>query len=137
MLESWKCEANLVKSLIEWAGDLAEGMWNSCSDILEEWGIGEIKESMEYLTPKIEVIERARAAFVADILDLEVVDSEVIHLSLISPMQMATQVDEHAMITRKGIKEIASLVIQVCLHSRLTKGPEAEDVIEVSNKWEA
>lgn len=48
---------------------------------------------------------------------------------------MATRVNEHARITRKGIKEIASLVVQGRLHSRLIKGPEAKEIIEISDKW--
>ena len=52
-------------------------------------------------------------------------------------MQMATRVDEHARITRKGIKEIGSLVIQGHLNSLLTNGPETEEIIEVINKWAA
>ena len=58
------------------------------------------------------------------------------HFSVISTAQMATQVDEHARITRKGIKEIASFVVQGRLRSRLANGLEAEEIIEVSNKWE-
>ena len=63
--------------------------------------------------------------------------SETMNFFLISPAQMATRVDEHARITRKGIKDIASLVVRGCLHSRLTNGPEAEEIIEVRDKWEA
>lgn len=44
------------------AGDLIEGVWNTCSDVLDEWGIGEIEESLEYLTLKAEVVEQVRAA---------------------------------------------------------------------------
>ena len=88
MLEAWKYEADLVKSSIDRAGDLEKGLWNSCSDILEEWGIGEIEEylfTIESLVPKIEAVERVRVASAADIQDLVVVDSEAIHFSLISP----------------------------------------------------
>ena len=63
-------------------------------------------------------------------------DFEAMHFSLKSPMQMATRVDEHARITRKGIKEIASLVVQGHLHSRLTNGLKVEEIIKVNNKWE-
>jgi hypothetical protein len=45
------------------------------------------------LTPKIESVEQARVASAADIQALVVVDLEVIHFSLISPAQLATQVD--------------------------------------------
>ena len=134
-LELWRFEANLVKSSIERARDLIEGMWNACSDVLEEWGISEIEESLESLTSKKETVEQVRAVSTIEIQDLAVVDFEVIHFSLISPAQMATRVNEHARITRKGIKEIALLIVQGCLHSRLTKGPEAEKLIEISDKW--
>ena len=101
-LESWKYEEDLVKSSIDQTGDLAEGMWNACSDVIDEWGISEIEESLESLTSKNEVIEQVRAASASDIQDLAVVDSEAIHFSVISPSQMATRVNEHAKITRKG-----------------------------------
>lgn len=133
-MEVW---ADLVKSSIDQAEDLAKGMWNSCSDILEEWGIAEIKESIEYITLKIKAVEWVRVASTADIQDLAVVDSKAIHFSLISPAQLATWVDEHNRISKKGIKEVAGRVIQGRLHSRLTNGREAEEVIEVNNKWDA
>ena len=73
----------MVKSSIKRAGDLAEGMWNACLDVLDEWGIGEIEESLESLTPKIEVVEQVRAASTTDIQDLAIVDSEAMHFSLL------------------------------------------------------
>lgn len=39
VLKSWKFKADLVKSSLDRAKDLAEGMWKSRSNILEEWGI--------------------------------------------------------------------------------------------------
>ena len=111
ILESWKSEVDLVKSSIKKVGYLAEGVWNTCADVLDEWWIGENKESLEYLTPKIEAMEQVRSDLVVDIQDLAVMDSKVMHFSLISHAQMATQVHEHARITKKDIKEIASLVV--------------------------
>ena len=69
ILESWKSKEDLVKSLIERAKDLAKVMWNACSNVLYERGIDEIKESLEFLKPKIEVVERVRAASTIDIQD--------------------------------------------------------------------
>ena len=57
------------------------------------------------------------------------------HFSVISPTKMTTWVDENARITKKGIKEIASLIVQSRLHARLTKGLEAEELMEISEKW--
>ena len=62
-------------------------------------------------------------------------DSKEMHFSLIALAQMVTRVDEHAIITRKGIKDIASLIVQGCLHSDMTNGPEAEEMIKVNDKW--
>ena len=70
ILESWKSTTDLVKSSLDQVGNLTEGMWNSCSKILEEWGIGEIEESLdtvESLTPNIEALERVRASFTTNI----------------------------------------------------------------------
>ena len=74
-LESWRSEADLVKSSIERAGDLTEGMWNTCSDVLDEWGIEEIEESLESLESKEEVVEQARVISAVEIQELAVVDS--------------------------------------------------------------
>ena len=35
-IESWKSEAEAVKSSLEKVGDLIEGVWNTCSDVLDE-----------------------------------------------------------------------------------------------------
>ena len=42
-IDSWKLEVDAVNSLLERVGDLIEGVWNTCLDMLDEWGIGEIK----------------------------------------------------------------------------------------------
>lgn len=73
-------------------------MWNPCSDILEEWGIGEIEESVnivESLAPNIEAVESVRASSATYIKELAVLDSEAIHFSLLSLAQLATRVVEH------------------------------------------
>lgn len=46
ILKSWKSEADLVKSLLDQAINLVEGVWDYFSGILEEKGIGEIEESL-------------------------------------------------------------------------------------------
>ena len=78
-IESWKSEAEAVKSSLEKVGDLIEGVWNTCSDVLDEQGIGKIEESLEALTPKAETVEQVRAASEAEIMDLSVLDSEAMH----------------------------------------------------------
>lgn len=35
----------------------------------------------------------------------------------------------------KGIKEIASLIVQGHLHSRLTNRPKAKEIIKFNDKW--
>jgi hypothetical protein len=97
---------------IERVGDLIKGVWNTISDVLDESGIREIEEFLESFTPKIEEVEQVRAALEVEIQDLEVLDSEVMHFSVVSPAKMTTRVDENARISKKGIKEIASLTVQ-------------------------
>ena len=135
IIESWKSEANTVKLSIERVGDLIDVVWNTCFDVLDEWGIGEIEESLESLTPKTEAVEQVRAASEAEIRDLAVLDSESMHFSVVSPAKMTTRVDENAWIAKKGIKEIASLTVQSRLRAQLTKGPEPEELIELNGKW--
>lgn len=107
-LESWMSEAVVDKSSIEKAGELIEGVWNTFLDVLDEQGIREIEESIEALTSKIEVVEQERVSLAAEIQDLGMVYSKVMHFLVISPAKMTTRVDEHAQITKKGIKEIVS-----------------------------
>ena len=54
---SWKTEADIVKSSIERVRYLIEDLWNTCFDVLDEWGIGEIEESLESIMPKTKVLE--------------------------------------------------------------------------------
>ena len=56
-------------------------------------------------------MEQVRAASTAKIWDLVVLDFEAMHFSMISPTKMTTQLDENVQITKKGIKEIASLTV--------------------------
>lgn len=120
-IESKKFEADAVKSSLENVGDLIEGVWNTCSNVLFEWGIGEIEESLETLTPKIEAVEQERAASEEEIQDLAVLNSKAMHFSMVSPVKIYAQVDENARISKRGIKEIASLTIQDHLRAQLTK----------------
>ena len=85
---------------------------------------------------KTEVVEQARASSVSEIQNFVVLDSEAMHFSVISPAKMTTWVDENAQIAKKGFKEMASLIVQSCLHSQLTKGPGVEELMELNEKWE-
>jgi hypothetical protein len=75
----------LVKLSIERAENLIKGVWNTCFVVLDEWSIGEIKESLEYLMPKTEVVEQVRASSEDEIRDFAVLDSETMHFSVMSP----------------------------------------------------
>jgi hypothetical protein len=134
-IESSRSNADVVKSSIERDEDLIKGVWNTCSYVLDEWGIAEIKEYLEPLTSKIEVVEKARNVSVTEIRDLAVLDSESMHFSVISPANITTRVDENAQIAKKGFKEMASLIVQSCLHSQLTKGPGVEELMELNDEW--
>ena len=74
--ESWKSEVDALRSSLEKARDLIEGVWNTCSDVLNEWGIDEIGESLEALTPRMEELEQVRASSKAKIKNLVVLYSE-------------------------------------------------------------
>lgn len=81
---------------LEIARELIEGVWNTCFDVLDEWGIGEIKESLESLMPKTEVVEKVRASSEAEIRDLAVLDFKAMHFTVVSPAKMTAQVDKNA-----------------------------------------
>ena len=92
-IELWKFEVDVVKYSLEKAEDLIEGVWNTCSDVIDEWGIDEIEESLETFTPEVEDVEQVRASSEADINNLSVLDSEAMEFSVISPSKMTTRVE--------------------------------------------
>ena len=51
-VESWKSEADNVNASLEKVKGLVVGIWNNCSDVIEEWGVGEIEESLEAFMPQ-------------------------------------------------------------------------------------
>ena len=48
--------------MIKRVDELAKGVWNNCSDAMEEWGIGEFEEMLEAFTSKAEDVEKLRAS---------------------------------------------------------------------------
>jgi hypothetical protein len=44
-------------------------------------------------------------------------------------------VEEKVWLARKGIKEITTLTIKSHLQAQSTEGPEAEELVELNNKW--
>ena len=134
-IESWKSKADVVKSSLEKVRDLIERVWNTYSDILDEWGIDKTEESLEALTPRTEEVEHVRASSEEEIKNLVVLDSEMMDFSIISPARMAARVEENAQIAKIGIKEIAALTIQSHLRMQPTKGLEAEELVELNDKW--
>ena len=134
-IELWKYEADVVKSSLEKAEDLIEGVWNTCSDVIDDWGIDEIEESLESFMPKAEDVEQVRASSKADINNLSVLYSKSMYFSVISLAKMTARVEENAQLARKGIKEIAALTIKGHLRAQSTEGPKAGELIELNNKW--
>ena len=45
-LEAWRSEVESTKDALERAEELTKGVWNDCSYAMEEWGIGEFKETL-------------------------------------------------------------------------------------------
>ena len=84
IVESWRFEANIGKDSLEKAEDLVEGVWNTYSDVMEEWGIGEIEGSLETFTPKAEDVEQVRASSEAKITNWLVLDTKAMEFSVVS-----------------------------------------------------
>ena len=81
IIDSWKSDIDLVKTLLDHVSELAERIWIPCSDLLEEWEIGEVEESLEAVgsvMTKIEAVNQVRTASVRDIEDLVVLDAKAI-----------------------------------------------------------
>ena len=114
---------------------MVEGIVNNCSDVIEEWGIGEIKESLEAFMPKAEDVEQIRASSEAEITNLSVLDAKAMEFSVISPAKLTARVDEQPQFARKGVKEIAAITIKGCLRAHSISGPEVDELSELSDKW--
>ena len=110
-IESWKSEANAVKYSLEKAKDLIEGVWNTYSDVIDEWGIREIEESLETLMPRDKEVEQVRASSKEEIKNLSVLESEAMGFLVISLARMAARVEENTRLAKKGIKEIVAQTI--------------------------
>ena len=83
-----------MNASLEKVEDLIQGVWNSCLDVIEEWGIDEIEESLETFTPRVEDIEQARAAAKEEITNLSVLDVEAMEFSVISQTKLTARVEE-------------------------------------------
>ena len=46
-----------MKYSVEKSKDLIEGVWNTCLDVIDEWGIIKIEESLETFTLRAEEVE--------------------------------------------------------------------------------
>lgn len=94
-IKSLKSEVDVVKSSLEKVRDLIEGIWNTFSNILDEWGINEIEESLEALMSRTEEVEQVKASLEVEIKNLAVLDSKVMDLLVFSPARMEAQVEEN------------------------------------------
>ena len=53
----------MVRSFIDQAKELAKDIWIPCFDLLEEWDIGEVEESLDsvgLISAKLEAIKQVR-----------------------------------------------------------------------------
>ena len=80
-----------AKTVIERANNLDEGIWNNCSDAMEEWSIGEIEEMLEVFTSKAEDVEQVWAFSKMEITDLSVLDAESMEISVVEPAKLTAQ----------------------------------------------
>ena len=93
-VKSWKYEEDNVKASLERVEELVEGIWNNCSDVIEEWGVKEIEESLKDFTPKFEDIEQVWASLEAEITNLSVLDVEAMEFFVVSPAKLTTEIEE-------------------------------------------
>lgn len=61
---------------------------------MEEWGIGELEETLEAFTSKAEDVEQFRASSEAEIIDLLVLDAESVEISVVEPTKLTTHIKE-------------------------------------------
>lgn len=123
------------KTTIQRANDLDEGMWNNYSDAMEEWGIGEIEETLKAFTSKAKDVERIRASSETEITNLSVLDVESMEISVVEPAKLTAQTKEHARLAKKGIKEIVALIVKGRCQVQSAWGPEMQELSELSDKW--
>ena len=73
--------------------ELTEGVWNSYLDV-EERGIGEIEESLEIFTLRVEDVEWSKSSTEEEITNLSVLDAKAMEFSVISPGKLTTWEEE-------------------------------------------
>ena len=134
-IESWRPEADNVKASLEKAEDLAEGSCNMCSDVMEEWGIDEIEDSLKTFTLKDEDVEQVRASSEAEITNWSLLDAEAMKFLVVSLAKLIARVEEQVWLTKKGIKGIVSLMVKGCLRAQSVEAPEESELAELSDKW--
>ena len=83
-----------AKIALERVEELAEGVWNNCSDAMEEWGIGEFEEMLEAFTSKTEDVEQLWASSEVEITDLLVLDVKSMEISLVEPSKLMAEIQE-------------------------------------------
>jgi hypothetical protein len=125
-LEAWKSEVENAKIAIERVDVLAKGVWNNCSDAMEEWGIWEVEETLEAFTSKVEDVEKFQASSEREITDLSVLDVKSMDILAMEPAKLMAQIKEQARLAKKGIKEIVALTIKGCFQVQSTHGPETK-----------
>ena len=133
--ETWKSEVENTKTAIERADELAEGVWNNYADAMEEWGIGEVEETLEAFTSKAKDVEKLRASSETKITDLSILDAESMEISMVEPAKLTTQIKEQARLAKKEIKEIVTLTIKGRYQVQYARGPETQELSELSDKW--
>ena len=89
-LEAWKSKVKSAKTTLERVEELTKGVWNSFSNAMEEWGIGEFEETLEAFTSKAEDVEQLRASSEEGITNLSVLDVESMEILVVEPTKIMT-----------------------------------------------
>lgn len=102
---------------------------------MEEWGIGEFEEMLEVFTSKDEDMEQLQASSEAEITDLSILDTESMDISMVEPIKPMAQIQEHAKLAKKGIKEVVALTVKGRFQVQSSRGPETQEPSKLYEKW--
>ena len=54
---------------------------------------------------------------------------------MVEPAKLTSQIQEHAKLAKKGIKEVAALTVKGHFQVQSTRGPEMQELSELNDKW--
>jgi hypothetical protein len=98
---------------------------------MEEWGIGEIEETLKAFTFKAEDVEQIQASLETEITDLSVLDTESMEILVVDPSKSMTQIKDQVRLAKKEIKEILALTVKRAVSSTICPRTQNTRIVRI------